>query len=422
MDIQLSDAQSNIFQDNTRFKIVVAGRRFGKSFLSGAEILNAAIGVNKSTGERNKGKTVVYVAPTFAMGKQIMFKWLKEFAPKSYIRKMNESDLMIEFKNDSVVYIKSSENYDSMRGLSLSYVVMDEVADIDIEAWQLVLRPALSDQQGGALFIGTPKGTNWFYDLYLRGKSGDRDTWRSWTYTTLAGGNVPAEEIEEAKKDLSPRDFKQEYEASFEALSNRVVDLFDREKNVKPVFDTGGELLIGIDFNVAPMSAVVGVRVGDELHIFKEYKLMNSNTRHLMESICSDFEGRDICTFPDPSGKARKTSAVGGETDFTIIRSFGATVIAPNKAPHIADGLNNMNTMMCNGAQQRRIYVDPSCKQLIKDLDTWVYEEAKGDSNKNSRPDKKSGNDHLCDALKYLVWSEFRIDGQKAQHVVIEGF
>ena len=235
MDIQLSPPQSLVFQDDTRFKIVVAGRRFGKSFLSGAEILNAAIGVNRKTGERNRNKTVVYVAPTFAMGKQIMWKWLKEYTPKSYIRKMNESDLMLEFKNDSVIYVKSSENYDSMRGLSLSYVVMDEVADIDQEAWQLVLRPALSDQQGGAMFIGTPKGTNWFYDLYLMGKEVERETWKSWSYTTLQGGNVPAEEIEEAKKDLSPRDFKQEYEASFEALSNRVVDLFDRDLNVRPV-------------------------------------------------------------------------------------------------------------------------------------------------------------------------------------------
>lgn len=177
-----------------------------------------------------------------------------------------------------------------------------------------------------------------------------------------------------------------------------------------------------ITFNVAPMTAVVGIRAGDELHIFKEYKLMNSNTRHLMETICADFEGREMCTFPDPSGKARKTSAVGGETDFTIIRSFGANVVAPNKAPHTADSLNNMNTMMCNGAGQRRVFIDPSCMSLIKDLDTWTYLESGGDSNKNSRPDKKSGNDHLPDALKYLIWSEFRIDGQKAKQIKIKGF
>ncbi len=422
MDIQLSNAQSKVFQDTTRFKVVCAGRRFGKSFLSGAEILNAAIGIDKKTGLPQKKQTVVYVAPTFAMGKQIMFKWLKEYSPKGYIRKINESELLIEFKNDSVVYIKSSENYDSMRGLSLSFVVLDEVADIAQECWQLVLRPALSDQEGGAIFIGTPKGTNWFYDMYLQGKSGERDTWKSWSFTTLEGGNVPPLEVEEAKRDLSPRDFKQEYEASFEALSSRVVDLFDREKNVRRVYDTGGELLVGIDFNVAPMTAVVGVRVGDELHIFKEYKLMNSNTRHLMETICADFEGREMCTFPDPSGRARKTSAVGGETDFTIIRSFGANVVAPNKAPHTADSLNNLNTMMLNGAGQRRIFIDPSCQKLIKDLDTWCYTESGGDSNKNSRPDKKSGSDHMPDALKYLVWSEFRIDGQKAQQIKIKGF
>ena len=109
-----------------------------------------------------------------------------------------------------------------------------------------------------------------------------------------------------------------------------------------------------------------------------------------METICTDFEGREMIVFPDPSGRARKTSAIGGETDFTIIREFGATVVAPKKAPHVADSINNMNTLMLNGAGERRCYIDPTCGNLIKDLDTWIYEEGNA-----SRPDKKNGNDHL---------------------------
>jgi hypothetical protein len=422
MDIKLSQPQTDIFTNPARFRVVCAGRRFGKSYLSGAELINASLGISPKTGKPQHKQTVVYIAPTFAMAKQIMWVWLKDNVPMNYVVKMNESDLILEFKNGSLIYLKSAENYDSLRGLSLSFVVMDEVADIHPDAWSLVVRPALSDQEGGALFIGTPKGTNHFYDWYLQGLDTRRKTWSSFAYTTIQGGNVSAAEIEEARMDLSPRDFKQEYEASFEALSNRVVDQFDREKNVREVEDVGGELLVGMDFNVSPMSAVIGFKVGDQLHIFDEYKQQNSNTRYLMESILKDYPGREMTVFPDPSGKARKTSAIGGETDFTIIQSFGAHVVAPSKAPHVADSINTMNTLMCNGAGIRRLFIDPSCTKLIKDLDTWLYEENRSGTPTNSRPDKKSGNDHLPDALKYLVWSEFGMKGREARNVKVEGF
>ena len=125
MDINLTEPQTSVFGDTTRFRVVCAGRRFGKSFLSGAELLNAAIGVDKKTNKPLSKQTVVYIAPTFAMAKQIMWVWLKEYAPKSYIKKTNESDMLMEFKNGSTIYLKSAENYDSLRGLSFSFVVLD---------------------------------------------------------------------------------------------------------------------------------------------------------------------------------------------------------------------------------------------------------------------------------------------------------
>ena len=404
MDIRLTPPQTNIFEDPTRFRVVVAGRRFGKSYLSGADLINAAIGVDKVTGKRLRKQTVAYIAPTFAMCKQIMWTWLLENAPKAAIKKMNSSELIIDFKNGSRIYLKSAENYNSLRGLSLSFVVIDEVADIHPEAWSLVLRPALSDQKGGALFIGTPKGKNHFYDWYMVGKNPNRATWASYSYTTIEGLQVDEDEIEEARADLNPRDFRQEYEASFESLSNKVVDSFEYDVHVKPCEDTGGELLVGMDFNVDPMTAVVGVRVGDQLHIFKEYRQGNSNTRYMMEALIGDFEDREITVYPDPSGRARKTSAIGGQTDFTIIREFGATIIAPKKAPHNADSINCMNTAFMNGNGISKVYIDPSCEQLIKSLDGLTY--IKNDNTGESKIDKKSGLDHLVDALKYLIWSE----------------
>ena len=420
MDLNLTVPQTEIYTDTTRFRTVVAGRRFGKSYLSGAELVNAAIGLDKITGQPKSKQTVVYIAPTFQMCKGIMWAWLKEHAPKQFIKKQNETELLMEFKNGSTIQLRSGDNYDSLRGLSLSFVVIDEVADIHPDAWSLVVRPALSDQEGDALFIGTPKQKNHFYDKWLEGKNPERETWASFQYTTLEGGNVSANEVNEARYDLSPREFRQEYEASFESMSNRVIDSFDIDKNVKRITDLGGELLIGMDFNVNPMTAVVGQRVGNTLQIFKDYKLPNSNTKILMDKIAIDFAGREIVVFPDPSGKSRKTSAIGGQTDHDIIRSYGVKVVAPRKAPHTADSINAVNVLMLNGAGDRRCFIDPSCSALIKDLDSWTYDEKSLDS----RPDKKRGNDHLPDALKYLVWSEFKIEGSGStmKQVEIKGF
>ena len=247
MDISLTKPQTEIFTDTTRHRVVAAGRRFGKSYVAAAELLNATIGVDKTTGLPNVKKLAVYVAPTFAMCKQIMWSTLLEFAPQSYIKRRNESELTLEFHNGSKIYLRSADNYDSLRGLSLSFAILDEVADIHPDAWNLVLRPALSDQRGPVLFIGTPKGYSWFYDMYVKGL-GDRPTWKSFHYTTLEGGNVHPEEIEEARRDMTDRDFKQEFEASFESSSNKVIYNFDRELNVSELArDTGGELLVGID-------------------------------------------------------------------------------------------------------------------------------------------------------------------------------
>lgn len=135
-----------------------------------------------------------------------------------------------------------------------------------------------------------------------------------------------------------------------------------------------------------------------------------------MDIFVEDYPGREAIAFPDPSGRARKTSAVGGETDFTIIRSYGIETVAPKKAPSIADSINNVNTMMCNGKGERRVLIHPRCTHLIKCLDFWTYEEGA------NRPDKKAGYDHLPDAMRYLIWSEFRIGGGKTKQIKIKGF
>ena len=157
--LQLRWAQGEVFSSRKRFRVLVAGRRFGKSYLSCIELLRGAI--------EKPGETFFYCAPTYRMAKDIAWKALKRLVPKAWIKSKNETDLKIELVNGSTIELKGTENAMALRGRSLSGVVLDEAAFMDAEVWFEVIRPALADKQGWALFISTPDGTaSWFYDLW----------------------------------------------------------------------------------------------------------------------------------------------------------------------------------------------------------------------------------------------------------------
>ena len=148
-NLTLRHAQGQVFSSTARFRVLVAGRRFGKSYLSCIELLRGAI--NKP------GETYFYCAPTYRMAKDIAWKLLKQLVPKQWLKSKNESDLKIELVNGSMIELKGTENAMALRGRSLSGVVLDEAAFMDPGVWFEVLRPALADKQGWALFISTPK-------------------------------------------------------------------------------------------------------------------------------------------------------------------------------------------------------------------------------------------------------------------------
>lgn len=347
---------------------------------------------------------VWYVAPTYRMAKEIAWRLLKQMVPRTLLAKSpNETELSIHLVNGSTIALRGADNPDSLRGVGLDLVVPDEFAWIHKTAWEDVLRPALADRGGSALFITSPAGHNWAYDLYLRGK-GPSAGWRSWQFTTLQGGRVDEAELAEARATLDPRKFRQEFEASFETLQGRVYDNFHRDLNVDPtITDVGGELLVGMDFNVNPMSAVLGVRAGDECHILDEMEVPTSNTEEVAREIRARYPDRHVVVCPDPSGKARKTSAPVGQTDFTILQRYGFEVRAPNKAPPVVDRVNNTQAMLLNGDGRRRARIHPRAGRLIRCLDGLTYKEG------TSQVDKKLGIEHLPDAHDYLLWQEFNV-------------
>jgi hypothetical protein len=395
--LTLRYAQGEVFSSRKRFRVLVAGRRFGKSYLSCIELLRGAI--------ERPGETFFYAAPTYRMAKDIAWKVMKKLVPKAWIKSKNETDLKIELVNGSTIELKGTENAMALRGRSLAGVVLDEAAFMDAEVWFEVIRPALADKQGWALFISTPDGTaSWFYELWQYADSGDTD-WSRWQFTTIEGDNVPPEEIEAARAQLDARTFRQEFEASFENLSGLVAVSFG-DSNISPESADISvlPLLLGVDFNVDPMSGICAVKKGDTLYVFDEITLSGgATTWDFAEEVTRRFGvDRRVIACPDPTGGARKTSGVG-LTDHNILRRSGFTVSSPKAPWKIRDKITAVNTALLDAAGTRRTLIHPRCKELIKSLRTLTYAPGTG------LPNKNLGVDHAFDAFGYLCLQQFNL-------------
>ena len=387
----LSLGQHNIVNAKKRFRVAICGRRFGKTYVSVREIARFASQPNKK---------VFYVAPSYRMAKQIVWDKLKyRLMDLNWVKKTNESDLSIELVNGSKIYLRGADNYDSLRGVGLDFVVFDEFAMIDEKAWSEVIRPTLSDTGGSALFISTPMGQgNWAYNLYQKHLE-DPDNWASFQYTSLEGGRIPEEEIEQARRDLDARTFRQEYEASFETYAGRIYYNFDRAHSVidaRPNEQDTSVIYIGMDFNIDPMSAVIAIRNNNDLCIIDEIRMFSSNTDEIVAEIKSRYPKSRVWVYPDPAARQRKTSA-GGSTDLTILQNAGFVVKAPNSHNPVRDRINAVNSRLCDATGVRHLFVTKNCKYTIESLERQVYKEG------TTQPDKDGGYDHMNDALGYLV-------------------
>lgn len=388
--MKLSNPQKNISKDNHRFRVVIAGRRFGKTYLAINELARYA---------RIPDREVYYIAPTYRQAKNIVWKKLKyRLIDLNWVKKVNESELSIILKNDSVISLKGADNYDSLRGAGLDFIVMDEFADIDREAWVEVLRPALADKEGQALFIGTPKGkANWSYDMFLNEKYSE--DWKSFQYTTIDGGNVSEKEVEDAKKDMDIRTFNQEMLATFETYGSIICYNFDDDIHIQEpeLFAELGatEIYVGMDFNNSPITAAVMYRYGNIMYQFDEIYMNNSNTNELAQEIKNRYPGYKVNVYPDPAGRQRKTSA-NGQTDFTILENAGFKVFAPLRHNEIKDRINSFNSRLKTSDGNVHYYVHPRCKHTIESLQKYSYKD-------NTQIPDKGKYDHMFDAVSYCI-------------------
>lgn len=236
LNVQLIPWQQEVWNDDTRFKVVAAGRRTGKSRLAAWLLI-----IN---GLQAKSGHVFYVAPTQGQARDIMWQTLLELG-HPVIAGSHINNLQIKLVNGTTISLKGADRPETMRGVSLKYLVMDEYADMKPDVWEQILRPALADQKGEALFIGTPMGRNHFYELFKYGEISDDPTYKSWHFTSYDNPILDPDEIDMAKKSMSSHAFRQEFLASFEANGS---EMFKEEWVKFDDDDSGaGDYYIAVD-------------------------------------------------------------------------------------------------------------------------------------------------------------------------------
>lgn len=382
----LSKPQARVANSTARFRVFISGRRVGKTTLCIRELIRFASIPNTVNW---------YVSPSYRMSKEIVWSKLRGMLSDiNWVEKANESDLTLNLKNGSVIALKGAENFDSLRGRSLNFLVLDEVADIKPATFNEVLRPALADKRGHVLFCGTPKGkSNWSYDLF----NNSNDDWESWQVTTSEGGYVTEEELESARELLDARTYEQEFEANFVTTANKIFYNFDRDTHVKPWNKPIPDVLhVGQDFNYSPCTAVLFALDGETLHAVDEISINTSNTDEMVNEIRTRYPGKKIVSYPDPAGAQNKSSA-GGKTDISILQNAGFVVKVKRSHDPVRDTVNSVNSRLMSTTGSINMFVDPRCRQTIESMDRWSYKE------NTVQPDKNEGWDHMSDCIRYIT-------------------
>ena len=255
--------------------------------------------------------------------------------------------------------------------------------------------------------------------MYQYAQTGEDDDWESWQFTTLEGGNVPPDEIESAKRDLDERTFRQEYEAKFVTYSGLVYYGFDYQENVIDCpYNPDEPVLIGMDFNIDPMTATIFQYDEEEqvLYVVDEVEIFGSNTDEMAEEILCRYPEQQIVVYPDPACVQTRTSA-GGRTDLSILQSYGFKCKFRRKHPFVRDRINAVNSRFCSADGDRRLFIHKKCKRTIQALERHSYKHGTNVPEKGGEKDYS----HITDSIGYLVEYIFPINRQEMSTTQVLG-
>ena len=394
----LKKKQSEVFLDKSKNRLIVCGRRGGKTYFATWEILSKLV--------NNKNYSITYTAPTHNQAKEIFWETFLNVCPQEYILKKHETTLDLTLLNGSKLKVRSSSNYDRLRGGTNNEIYLDEVQDTPMKAYSEALRPTIATTEGYVTLLGTPKGHNWVNDLV------NNPNWSFHSWTTAEGGLVSLEEIERAKQELDERTFRQEYLAEFLSSEGAIFYSFSDDNIVDVDFDKDKTLYLSFDFNVNPMTCVM---FQDNVAV-KEFEVPHSNTADISNKIIRFLEEKQfnstIYITGDNTGNNRNTSAT--KTNYIIIGEIFKKYLpeqSPIKTRHvinIEDRFNTTNTALKSYSGDIKLRVSKNCKKLIKYLNIITREDFVRD---------KLGITHLTDAFTYYPYNFIPIKPMKEAYI-----
>ena len=422
MKVRLHEGQLQVANDPHRFRVICAGRRWGKSVLSQLIVLQWA---TKEVG------TFWIVSPTYRAGKMIHWRGLQHILAKTnWIAKKNEVELSITLKNGSIIELKGAENPDALRGVKLRGLVIDEIASIRNWdwLWSEVLRPTLTDYQAPALFISTPKGYNHFYELFQKGQNTNAGDYQSWRFTSYDNPYIPKGEIDNAKKELTEDTFQQEYMADFRKYTGLVYKEFSREVHVLEPFDIpdGWSIYRGIDFGSTNPTVCLFIAVDGDDNWFvvdEHYATGNTIDYHAGIITANKLSRRVTQSYGDPSGAqwiqefaqrgiyiTPANKEVG--TNFNSWVRFGIERVSEKLKSIPGRPIPYGVTEKSSTIGVPKCFIFSNCINTIRELETYRWKEKSvtqaQDLNEPDVPEK--ANDHALDSLRYFAVSYRKAD------------
>ena len=377
----LHQHQKIIAKDRHRFKVIRAGRRFGKTVLAGEIIKARAL---------SKPSKIAYIAPTYQQARDIAWEMLKkELQP--IILNVNESrlELTVRTQNneESLIILRGWESIETLRGQAFDLLVIDEVAMMRNfwVNWHEVLRPTLTDRKGEVIFISTPKGYNHFYDLNNLELT-DKD-FKSFHFTSYDNPYLPVDELDKAKATLPQDRFEQEYMASFQKTEGLVYKEFSRVKHLYVELPEGNYQKIGgVDFGYTHPAAVLDIRLAkDKLWVEDEWC-----KRGRTDAVIADYV--QACKFeevyPDPEN-------AGGIEELRQ-RNINVREVLKGKGSVIA-GIQKVREYLLTG----KLMINSRCVNLISEFEMYSYDDNQDGKDLKENPIKEF--DDALDALRYVV-------------------